>query len=187
LHVNGSNAYLGPKIKDLPLIIAAKTPEAFGYLFCCPIPKTPTMSVLQQFRDRVDRMPSPLLFLLRVALGCMLIAKGVSFISHIGQLEDIIAASHFQSFQVFLTHFIPYAHLLGGFFILIGLYTQFFSWIQLPILFGAVFFINMPHAAFNVEAGELGFSIVVFVLLIFFSIEGSGPYSIQEYVRKHAV
>lgn len=145
------------------------------------------MSVLQRFRSRVDRVPSPFLFLLRVALGCMLIAKGVFFLSHIRQLEDIIYASRFQAGSVFLTHMIPYANLLGGFFILIGLYTRFFCWIQLPILIGAVFFINAPHAAFAVEGGELGFSIVVLVLLIFFVIEGSGPYSIHEYARKHAL
>ncbi|HTJ13867.1 MAG TPA: DoxX family protein [Dinghuibacter sp.] len=145
------------------------------------------MSVLQRFREWVDRMPPPFLFLLRVALGCMLIAKGISFISHIRQLEDIIAASRFQAGSVFLTHVIPFAHLLGGFFILIGLYTRFFCWVQLPILIGAVFFINLPHAAFNVESGEIGFSIVVLVLLIFFAIVGSGPYSIQEYARRHAL
>lgn len=145
------------------------------------------MSVLQHFRTSVDRMPSPLLFLLRAALGCMLIIKGVEFISHIHQLEGIIAESRFQGGSIFLTYYIPYAHLLGGFFILIGLYTRFFSLIQLPILIGAVFFINAPHTAFQVQAGEWGFSIVTFVLLIFFSIEGSGPVSIQDYVHKHAV
>jgi putative oxidoreductase len=73
------------------------------------------MSLLQQFHAGVDRVPSPLLLLLRAALGCMLIAKGIGFISHIGELEDIIAESHFQAGSWFLTHYIPYAHLLGGF------------------------------------------------------------------------
>jgi uncharacterized membrane protein YphA (DoxX/SURF4 family) len=145
------------------------------------------MTFLQYFQDRVDRIPWPFLFLLRVALGCMLIIKGIGFIGHIQQLDAIIAASRFQAGSVFLTHYIPYAHLLGGFFILIGLYTRFFSIIQLPVLVGAVFFVNAPHATFNVQGGEWGFSIVVLVLLIFFSIEGSGSHSIQHYVKRHAL
>ncbi|TDX00774.1 DoxX family protein [Dinghuibacter silviterrae] len=145
------------------------------------------MTYLQYFHDRVDRVPWPLLFLLRIALGCMLIIKGVGFIGHIQQLEGIIAASRFQAGSEFLTHYIPYAHLLGGFFIVIGLFTRFFSIIQIPVLVGAVFFVNTPHAAFNVQGGEWGFSIIVLVLLIFFSIEGSGSMSIQHYVKRHAV
>lgn len=145
------------------------------------------MNVLQHFHTNVDRVPSPLLFLLRVALGGMLIAKGVEFASHSRQLEDIIASSRFQTGSLMLTYYIPYAHLLGGFFILIGLFTRFFSLIQLPVVFGAVFLINAPHATFGVQGGEWGFSILVFILLIFFSIEGSGRISVYDYVHKHAV
>lgn len=145
------------------------------------------MNTVQLLRTRIDRIPPSLIFLLRAALGLMLIIKGVGFVSHIPQLEEIIANSRFQGGSVFLTHYIPYAHLLGGFFVLIGLWTRFFTIIQLPVLVGAVFFINAPHAAFHVQAGEFGFSIIVLLLLLFFSVEGSGPYSVQEYVREHAV
>lgn len=145
------------------------------------------MNAIQQLRSRIERIPPSVLFLLRAALGLMLIIKGVGFVSHIPELEEIISNSRFQGGSVFLTHYIPYAHLLGGFFILIGLWTRFFSLIQLPVLIGAVFFINAPHATFHVQAGEFGFSIIVLLLLFFFSVEGSGPYSVQEYVREHAV
>ena len=140
------------------------------------------MTFTHNLRTRIDTMPPSFFFLLRIALGIMLFIKGVEFISHIQQLESIIAASRFQEGTVFLTHYITYAHLLGGFFIIIGLFTRFFCIIQLPILFGAVFFFALPHTAFNVQIGELGFSIVVLVLLIFFSIKGSGSYSIGRYV-----
>jgi putative oxidoreductase len=145
------------------------------------------MNVIQQFQTRVGHWPSPILFLLRVALGCMLMIKGIGFISHIQALEAILAESHFQNLSQFLIYYIPYAHMLGGLFILLGLWTRFFSLIQLPVLFGAVFLINVPHATFQVQAGELGFSIVVLLLLIFFSIEGNGPYSISRFVHTHAV
>jgi len=132
-------------------------------------------------------MPPVLLFLLRLGLGLMLFIKGVGFISHIRELESIIAVSRFETGSMFLTYYVAYAHLLGGVFILIGLYTRFFSIIQLPILLCAVFFINAPHTAFNVQTGELGFSIVVLLLLIVFSIEGSGPYSVGKFARSHAL
>jgi putative oxidoreductase len=145
------------------------------------------MSALQHLRTRIDSLPWFLLFLLRVALGFMLIIKGIGFISHITELEQIIDNSRIQIGSVFLTHYIPYAHLLGGFFILIGLWTRFFCLIQLPVLIGAVFFINAAHATFHVQAGEFGFSIIVLLLLLFYTIEGSGPISVHDYIREHAV
>ena len=145
------------------------------------------MNVIQRFQTRVEHWPHAFLLLLRVALGCMLMIKGIGFISHIQMLEEILSNSHFQGGSQFLIHYIPYAHLLGGLFILLGLWTRFFSLIQLPILFGAVFLINVPHATFQVQGGELGFSILVLLMLIFFSIEGNGPYSISKYIHTHAV
>jgi putative oxidoreductase len=143
------------------------------------------MSAFQQLKARIDGLPPTALSLLRIALGIMLIIKGIEFISHIQQLEDIIARSRFQGGQSFLTYYIPYAHLLGGFFILIGLYTRFFSIIQIPVLIGAVFFVNAPSSAFHVQTGEFGFSIIVLLLLIFFSIAGSVQLSIGDWLRHH--
>jgi putative oxidoreductase len=143
------------------------------------------MSAFQQLRARIDAMPPTILSLLRIGLGIMLIIKGIEFISHISQLEDIIARSNFPQGSDFLTYYIPYAHLLGGFFILIGLYTRFFSLIQIPVLIGAVFFVNAPSTAFHVQTGEFGFSIIVLLLLIFFSIAGSGQISIGDWLRHH--
>jgi uncharacterized membrane protein YphA (DoxX/SURF4 family) len=145
------------------------------------------MNYARQLQARIQTMPPVLLFLLRIGLGLMLFIKGVGFISHFQELENIIDASHFEAGSLFLAYYVGYAHLLGGLFILMGLFTRFFAFIQLPILIGAVFFINAPHSAFNVQTGELGFSIVVLLLLIFFAIEGSGPYSVGRFARSHAL
>jgi putative oxidoreductase len=145
------------------------------------------MNVIQQFQQRVGHWPSPVLFLLRVALGCMLMIKGIGFLSHIQALEAILGESQFPGVHQFLIYYVPYAHMLGGLFILLGLWTRFFSIIQLPVLFGAVFLINIPHGTYQVQAGELGFSILVLLMLLFFSIEGNGPYSISRYMHTHAV
>jgi hypothetical protein len=54
----------------------------------------------------------------------------------------------------------------------------------LPILLIAVFFINIPRA--GDEVFELILSIITLLLLIYFVIKGSGPFSADDYFRKGA-
>lgn len=138
-------------------------------------------------KARIDSLPPLLLFVLRVALGITLQFKGISFLSHYQDLEHIIDESYFQAGSEILTHYIAYASLLGGLFIMIGLFTRICCLAQIPILFGAVFFVNIPHSAFDVQGGEWVLSIIVFVFLIFFTIEGSGPYSVRRLSRREAL
>jgi hypothetical protein len=46
---------------------------------------------------------------------------------------------------------------------------------QIPILIGAVIFVNLPKGFFAVNS-ELGFSVLVLFLLVFFLFYGSGPF-----------
>lgn len=143
------------------------------------------MNIAHQMENRINTIYPAAILLLRIALGVMLFFKGIGFLSHTQQLAIILEQSRFQNMQQFLIYYIPYIHLLGGFFILIGMFTRLFCILQIPVLIGAVFFINMPHMAFNVQTGELGFSIIILVLLIFYLIRGAGPYSMGRYIKTH--
>lgn len=67
--------------------------------------------------------------------------------------------------------------------ILVGLLTRFMSLIQIPIVLGAVVFVNVIETT-KVEQSELPFSFLMLVLVIVFFIEGGGYMSLDNYLRK---
>jgi uncharacterized membrane protein YphA (DoxX/SURF4 family) len=91
--------------------------------------------------------------------------------------------SQFQWVSLGIAHYVAFAHLVGGLFIAMGLVTRVAILFQLPILIGAVFFIN-PQRGFYSENAELWSSIIVLLLLIFFLIWGSGKLSVDHLIRK---
>ena len=65
-----------------------------------------------------------------------------------------------------------------------GLFTRLSVLIQVPVLFGAVFFVNANNNIFSGESDFL-FSIIVLLLFLFFLIEGGGPFSLDNALRRH--
>jgi len=125
------------------------------------------------------------LVLLRIALGAMLFLKGIAFISDSSRLQEIIGYSKLSSrFNPLLADVIAWVHLIGGLFILCGLLTRLVSLIQIPILVGAVFFVNLPNFTIN-GSSELALSIMMLLLLVVFVVEGSGRISADEYFRTY--
>jgi len=127
---------------------------------------------------------------IRVLLGVFLFYKGVVFIQNIDVLKSVIDQSPWLTVMSFwLAHYIVFAHLLGGLLIVFGLLTRVAILAQIPILLGAIFIVHTStglHTTglFNVHA-ETGLSILVLLLLIFFLVEGSGPMSFDDYMRRH--
>lgn len=120
----------------------------------------------------------------RVALGICLFVKGISFMSNTVSLESLLAESNVSSNSGWLLLVITWLHLLCGFLIIIGLFTRWASLVMIPILLGAVIFVNAPRGIFAAES-EFGFSLVVLVMLIVFFIEGGGPLSLDDYFKKN--
>lgn len=109
--------------------------------------------------------------------------KGFMFIQDTEALFRIMQKSQFPWISIGLAHYVAFAHLVGGLLIAMGLVTRVAILFQLPILIGAVFFIN-PNHGFYSENTELWSSIIVLLLLIFFLIFGSGRLSIDRLIRK---
>ena len=127
------------------------------------------------------------LTLVRIVLGFILFWKGISFIRDSSDLQLIlqrmsIGAIHENS--EWIAFLITYINLLGGLFILVGLFTKTSCIVQIPILIGAVFFVNTKDGL-NQSTSELVLSAVVLVLLILFAIKGSGVLSADEYFRSY--
>jgi uncharacterized membrane protein YphA (DoxX/SURF4 family) len=140
------------------------------------------MNLLHQIDDWSIRHHPKWLVTLRAALGIVLFLKGISFIKNSTLLPQLLGQSSVAQNVGWLSDFIPWVHLFGGCLIIIGLFTRFAALLQIPILIGAVFFINAHRGIFTGNS-DLLFSIIVLFLLIFFVIEGSGPFSFDNYLR----
>lgn len=118
--------------------------------------------------------------IIRIALGIFLVYKGIDFLYNMSDLVSLMSIkTSFGSFAyILIGHVIVFAHILGGIFLALGVMTRFACLIQIPILLGAVFLINMPGGAMK-PYSELLVSIVVLLLLIYFLIAGNGPLSVK--------
>ncbi len=127
------------------------------------------------------------LIIFRIAVGFILFWKGISFIRDSSELEAMLLKTGINMFDAnaqTISFIIAYAHLLGGFMILVGLFTRWASLIQIPIVAGAVIFVNVKQGM-RFDNYELIISIVVLLLLILFAIKGSGVLSADEYFRNY--
>jgi uncharacterized membrane protein YphA (DoxX/SURF4 family) len=127
------------------------------------------------------------LTIVRIALGFILFWKGISFIRDSSDLHLMLqrmAIGVIDKNSEWIAFLITYLNLLGGLFIAVGLFTKTSSVIQIPILIGAVFFVNTRHGL-NQSNSELILSIIVLILLILFAIKGSGVLSADEYFRSY--
>jgi putative oxidoreductase len=116
----------------------------------------------------------------RILLGMYITYKGLYFITHMNELEMTTSGINIYFAGVALAHYVVFAHILGGPLIALGLFTRIVSFIQLPILIGAVFMVNAPRGHFSLGGHmELWVSIVVLVGLIIFMIFGAGRFSID--------
>jgi len=120
----------------------------------------------------------------RIVLGIFITFKGIFFITHMNELEMTTSGINVYFAGVVLAHYIVFAHILGGPLIIFGLFTRIVCLIQLPILIGAIVFVNMPKGFLSVPAAELWASILVLVGLIVFMIFGAGRYSLDARRRK---
>ena len=122
--------------------------------------------------------------LLRIYLGAGLFVKGILFLSDMTALSDMLMLSgRFQPFNFLLSHYIPVAHIGGGFMMAIGLWTRTAILVNIPVLFGAVFFVYFEKGLFTQNQG-LEFTALVFFLLFVLLIWGPGRWSVDSYLDK---
>jgi len=146
------------------------------------------MNLLQRVEHWGDSHHPKWLDIVRIALGIFLCFKGIQFLYSMGTMMNLMS-NKFGSFGsltlVFIAHFIIFAHMLGGFLLILGLLTRFACLIQIPIVLGAVIFINSSWDMLR-PFSELSLSIIVLLLLIYFMIVGNGPWSFNRFVESEA-
>lgn len=124
---------------------------------------------------------------IRITLGLVLVMKGFQYINNMTELTNTIGKAPFISILSvsMASHYIVFAHLIGGALIMVGLLTRFGCLIQIPILLGAIIFVNISGGLFQVQS-ELWFSVLILILIVFFAVEGSGPISIDVWMKRNS-
>jgi uncharacterized membrane protein YphA (DoxX/SURF4 family) len=148
------------------------------------------MSVITNVESWGNSHRPGFLDIFRILLGIYITYKGLQFITHMDDLENTTAGITTWFAGAALAHYIIFAHILGGPLIAAGLFTRIVCLMQLPILLGAVIFVNYPKGFMSIgNHMELWVSLLVLGGLIVFIIFGAGRYSIDAKRRRemHAV
>jgi putative oxidoreductase len=138
------------------------------------------MNLIHKIETWGDRHHPKLVDIIRMILGLFLVVKGYVFLNNEGYLRWLIVehviVSQSPGLIKALIDLVTYMHLLGGTLIFLGLRTRIAALLQLPIVIGAVLFVNILSPFFN---SELWLSILVLSLLSLFVLIGSGPLSLD--------
>jgi len=138
------------------------------------------MNQIQRLEHWGDTHHPKWMDIVRIALGLFLLLKGIEFANNMNQLMAMMSGLPFGNFMmVILAHYVLFAHILGGVLLITGLLTRLACIIQIPILFAAIFVINIFR-----QFSELSLSVLVLLLLFYFLIIGSGRWSLDYYINR---
>jgi putative oxidoreductase len=120
----------------------------------------------------------------RIALGIFLLVKGVEFARNDEYINGLLRNQDaFDSMpSVLLAHFIIFAHIVGGFLIATGLLTRLACAVNIPILLGALLFVNWDAMHY---LALLPVSLITLLLLVYFLVAGSGRLSLNRVLFRH--
>ncbi len=120
---------------------------------------------------------------LRVYLGLGLCMKGFLLMWDTNQANQFMLFTHFPAWSFFFIHYAILAQLVGGLFLALGLITRVAAIVQIPVMFGAIFYEYLQRGFFSHEQ-TLEFALLVLVLLLVFAVYGSGRLSLDHVLNK---
>lgn len=142
------------------------------------------MNVIHKVEKWGDSHHPRILDVIRIALGIFLILKGLAFMENTAGLKSLIEnqSDIFLPAGVLLAlvYYVTFVHLVGGTLIALGILTRLSSLMQIPVVFGAVFCVNVLQSPLNTE---LWASFTCLMLLFVFMILGSGRLSLDNYLK----
>lgn len=141
------------------------------------------MNLIHRIEHWGDRHHPQWLDYLRIVLGLIILAKGISFVNDQEAVRRLVEQTNFQLSIWSAVHYVVFTHLVGGLFIILGFQTRLATLLLLPVMIGAVFFVNITNG-FSFLNSELWLSIVVLIMLIVFVIAGSGRFSLDNMMNK---
>jgi putative oxidoreductase len=143
------------------------------------------MNLVHKIENWGDTHHPKILDLVRIALGVFLLLKGIVFMENTAYLKNIIDSQDVIDLSpivlIILVYYVTFAHMVGGILIALGILTRLASIIQIPIVLGAVFLTSIFQEPINTMAWP---SITALILLVLFTILGSGPISLDKYLSE---
>lgn len=121
--------------------------------------------------------------LVRVMLGILIFYKGVMFVSDGSSLNEIIDNSRVGGLAMILEHHVAFTLLAGGILITLGLLTRLAIIFQLPVFIGVLLNPHVKYGLYSVY-NEYTFSIFMVLILVVMLIYGSGPYSVDHFLKR---
>jgi uncharacterized membrane protein YphA (DoxX/SURF4 family) len=120
----------------------------------------------------------------RIALGLFLLLKGLAFMQNTAYLENLIENQTVLPISpgllMTIVYYVTFVHLVGGALIAMGILTRLSCILQTPIVVAAVFLTGIFQEPINTLLWP---SIAALVLLILFTVVGSGPLSLDRYLE----
>lgn len=142
------------------------------------------MNLIHKIEKWGDSHHPKFLDIIRIVLGIFLLLKGLGFMENTANLKYIIENQPDITLPsgvlVALVYYVTFVHMVGGALIALGILTRFSAIIQIPVVFGAVFFINILQSPFNTD---LLSSVAALVFLVVFAVIGSGRLSLENYLE----
>jgi len=143
------------------------------------------MNLVHKIENWGDTHHPKILDLVRIALGVFLLLKGIVFMENTAYLKNIIESQNVIDLSpivlIILVYYVTFAHMVGGILIALGILTRLAAIIQIPIVLGAVFLTGIFQEPINTMAWP---SITALILLVLFTILGSGPISLDKYLSE---
>lgn len=133
----------------------------------------------ENFWSILDNNSSLAYSLIRIFLGTALFVRGILLFSDPDTITRLAGEERIYWWYSYIT----IAHIAGGLLLAIGFLTRLAAFIQIPILFGAVFLIHLKQGLLSVGQ-SLELSVLVLVLLLIYCIFGSGSLSVDWRLRE---
>lgn len=124
------------------------------------------------------------LTVLRVILGFIIAALTAWYVHSHRDVRTLMNTGHATLFSSFLAFYMILVGFIGGLLIVVGLITRIAILFQLPVVLFAIISSSLREGLLFIYS-NLPFAILVFLLLVFFFIEGSGPVSMDNYLQRH--
>ncbi|HTD39821.1 MAG TPA: DoxX family protein [Mucilaginibacter sp.] len=142
------------------------------------------MNVIHRIEKWGDSHHPRVLDIIRILLGIFLLLKGLGFMDNTAILKSLIENQSditvAPGVLMALVYYVTFVHMVGGTLIALGILTRFSSIMQIPVVFGAVFFINILQSPFNTD---LASSVTALIFLVVFAVIGSGRLSLENYLK----
>jgi len=164
-------------VKDSIWLYTEKNKVNYNYIFT---PKYQCMNTLERIGHWGDTHHPLWLDIIRIFLGIFLVYTGILFLENTSSIVSLVG-SHlsFGDFAlVMISHYVVFAHILGGLLLAIGVLTRFAALIQIPILIGAVFMVNAQSGIMQ-PYSHWAVALLVLLLLIYFLVAGNGRLSLN--------